>query len=153
MRPHHHPLAHLPWGPPPPQAILSRGFVEFPSDALGLEVYGRGWYFTKYASHAHHYNGGSCCVLLVQVAVGNAETVVRRDAGRGAPSTGFDSIVVPGRQLPSQLHGVRDKKPGWNGPKGSQPADKDHKRSPVNEEYVIFDGSQALPLYLLEYEM
>ena len=93
-------------------------------------------------------------MLLVQVAVGNAETVVRRDAARGAPSSGFDSIVVPGRQLPSQLHDAREKKPGWNGPKGRQTADKDRsKRAQVNEEYVIFDGSQARPLYLLTYEM
>ena len=57
------------------------------------------------------------------------------------------------RQLPSKLHGAREKKPGWNGPKGAQTADKDRERSPINEEYVIFDGSQALPLFLLEYEV
>ena len=72
-------------------------------------------------------------MLLAEVAVGRAETVVRRDAGRGAPSAGFDSIVVPGRRLPSQ---------------------EEHAAGggAVNEEYVCFDGSQALPLCLLFYD-
>ena len=72
-------------------------------------------------------------MLLVEVAVGNAETVVRRDADRRAPSAGFDSIVVPGRRLPSQ---------------GQDAA----SAAGVNEEYVIFDGSQALPVALLFYD-
>lgn len=59
---------------------------------------------------------------------------MRRDAGRGAPSAGFDSIVVPGRRLPSQA---------------SAPGSPE--RGEVNEEYVVFDGSQALPLHLLFY--
>ena len=73
--------------------------------------------------------------MLAEVAVGNPETVVRRNAKRGAPSEGFDSIVVPGRRLPSQEAGVMA---------GS---------SDAGEEYVVFDGSQALPLCLLWYEM
>ena len=106
---------------------------QVPSDPLGLRDFGRGCYFSKYAAHAHHYTGGSGCVLLAEVAVGNAETVVVRDAARGAPSEGFDSIVVPGRRLPSQ---------------------REHKAAAahVNEEYVIFDGSQALPLCLVYYD-
>ena len=92
-------------------------------------------YFTKYASRAHFYNAGGGCLLLCQVAVGNTETVMRRDGGRGAPSAGFDSIVVPGRRLPSQT--------GEEGAAGGR----------FNEEYVIFDGSQALPLCLLEYSV
>ena len=86
----------------------------------------------RYAAHAHHYTAGGCCLLLADVAVGNVETVVRRDAARGAPSAGFDSIVIPGRKLPSQ-----------SGPGGGRE---------MNEEYVIFDGSQAVPLSLLFYE-
>jgi len=121
------PLAEL-------QKLLECGFDEAPShDPLGLQVFGRGWYFSRFASHAHHYTGGGGGVLLAQVAVGNAETVVARDAARGAPSEGFDSIVVPGRRLPSQAKGA--------------PA------SEVNEEYVLFDGSQALPLCLLHYDL
>ena len=85
----------------------------------------------RYASHAHHYTAGSGCVLLAEVAVGYAETVVQRDAARGAPSEGYDSIVVPGRRRPAQ-------------PAASV--------AEVNEEYVIFDGSQALPLCLLHYD-
>ena len=116
------------------QQLLERGFEEVPSaegDPLGLRAFGRGFYFSKYAAHAHHYTGGSGCVLLAEVAVGNAETVVKRDARRGAPSPGYDSIVVPGRRLPSQGDGG-----------GAE----------VNEEYVIFDGSQALPLALIYYD-
>ena len=83
------------------EQILHSGFEDVPADPLGLASYGRGWYFSKYAAHAHHYTAGGGCVLLAQVAVGNTETVVREDASRGAPSHGFDSIVVPGRRLPS----------------------------------------------------
>ena len=93
----------------------------------------------RYASRAHYYNGGCGSVLLCLVAVGNTETVMRRDCSRGAPSSGFDSIVVPGRRLPSQAVG--------RGECGANPAG--HAR--FNEEYVVFDGSQVLPLCLLEY--
>ena len=61
---------------------------------------------------------------------------MRRDGGRGAPSAGFDSIVVPGRRLPSQTD-----EEGAASARGGR----------FNEEYVVFDGSQALPLCLLEY--
>ena len=86
----------------------------------------------RYAAHARHYTAGGGALLWVDVAVGNVETVVRRDASRGAPSAGFDSIVIPGRKLPSQ---------GGSG--GARE---------VNEEYVVFDGSQALPLGILLFE-
>ena len=99
-----------------------------------MDAFGRGWYFTKYASRAHYYNAGGGCLLLTQVAVGNTETVMRRDGSRGAPSSGFDSIVVPGRRLPSQTA-----------------ADSGTHGGRFNEEYVIFDASQAVPLCLLEY--
>ena len=72
-------------------------------------------------------------MLLAEVAIGRAETIVAQDAARGAPSEGFDSITVPGRRLPSQAHGAVS--------------------AEVNEEYVIFDGSQALPLCLLYYDL
>ena len=115
------------------QALLHHGFDDVPSDPHGLSVYGRGLYFCKYAHHAHHYTGGSGCVLVAEVAVGNAETVIRRDASRRAPSAGYDSIVVPGRPLPSHAEGG-----------GS---------AEVNEEYVLFDGTQACPLVLIHYDM
>lgn len=112
-------------------ARLQSGFHgEPPADPLGLRDYGRGWYFSKFAHHAHQYTGGSGCVMLVDVAVGNTETVVRCDTTRVAPSAGYDSIVVPGRRLPSQERGTRG----------------------VSEEYVIFEGAQVLPLALLFYE-
>ena len=116
------------------QHLLSSGFDEVPLDPLGLTVYGRGWYFSKYAAHADNYTEGGGCLLLAEVAVGNAETVVRRDPARGAPSPGYDSIVIPGRRLPSQ-RGI------------------DSTSGEVNEEYVVFDGSQVMPLGLLFYNV
>ena len=96
-------------------------------------------YFTRYASRAHHFGsggggGGAGCLLLTLVAVGNTETVVRRDARRGAPSAGFDSVIVPGRQLPQTAGRLPSGRSGGFG-----------------EDYLIFDGSQALPLYLVDY--
>ena len=41
-------------------------------DADPLAEYGRGWYLSKCASHAHHYTQGSGCVLLADVAVGRS---------------------------------------------------------------------------------
>ena len=119
------------------EAILEAGFDAAPPEPNGLHVFGRGWYFTRYASRAHHFSGGEGCVLLALVAVGNTETVVKRDERRGAPSAGFDSVIVPGRQLPSTV--------------GQLPSGRAGGGS-FGEDYVIFDGSQALPLYLLEYE-
>ena len=100
-----------------------------------LHVFGRGWYFTRYASRAHHFASGAGCLLLALVAVGNTETVVKRDERRGAPSPGFDSVIVPGRQIPA----------GAGLPAGRAGG------SSFAEDYVIFDGSQAQPLHLLEY--
>ena len=74
------------------------------------------------------------CLLLALVAVGDTETVVRRDERRGAPSAGFDSVIVPGRQLPPTAARLPSGRAGGFG-----------------EDYLIFDGSQALPLYLVEY--
>eukprot|EP00965_Chrysotila_dentata_P089007 2938543-Pleurochrysis_carterae.AAC.1 len=65
-------------------------------------TFGRGWYFSRYASYAHYFSNGSGHLLLALVAVGNTETVVRRNASRGAPSPGFDAIITPGRPLPSK---------------------------------------------------
>ena len=101
-------------------------------------VPGQGWYFSKYARHAQHYTSGGNALLLVEVAVGNTETVVRRDVRgiRRAPSAGFDAMVVPGRRLPSAA--------GLNAAGGGE--------DEVGEEYVIFDGSQALPLCLVFFD-
>ena len=82
-------------------------------------------FLIRYAVYAHHYTAGGCCLFLADVAVGNVETVVRWDAARGAPSTGFDSIVIPGRKLPSQSC------PGGG-------------REMNVEEYVIFDGVRVV---------
>ena len=66
--------------------------------------------------------------------VGNTETVVKRDERRGAPSAGFDSVIVPGRPLPPAARHQPSRRSGGYG-----------------EDYLLFDGSQALPLYLVEY--
>ena len=76
-------------------------------------------------------------LISAQVAVGNTETVVRRNPSRGAPSEGYDAMIVPGRQLPSRA-----------GSGGGRAAGV-----PSSEEYVIFDGSQALPLHLIQYTL
>lgn len=115
--------------------MLSDGFDAAPLQRNEAHVFGRGWYFTRYASRAHHFAGGTGCLLLALVAVGQTETVVKRDERRGAPSPGFDSVIVPGRQLPSSAT-----HPSGRGGGGS-----------FSEDYIIFDGSQAQPLYLLEY--
>ena len=112
--------------------ILRDGFCDSFSPYFGGE-YGHGWYFSRYASRAHYFNDGSGALLLVQVAVGNTETVVRRDSHRSGPSEGFDSIVVPGRPLPYQAKNVA---PGR-----------------YAEEYVVFQASQIKPLHLLQYDI
>lgn len=133
--------------------------MQVPADPLGLTVFGRGWYFSKYASHAHHYTAGGGCLLLAEVAVGNVETVVRRDASRGAPSAGFDSIVIPGDcdrgalrapllTLDGLVPALTLAMPGRTLPSQSGVGGARE----MNEEYVVFDGSQALPLCLLFYE-
>ena len=66
--------------------------------------------------------------------VGNTETVVKRDERRGAPSPGFDSVIVPGRPLPPAARHQPSRRSGGYG-----------------EDYLLFDGSQAMPLYLVEY--
>ena len=116
------------------QKLMQRGF-----DSTVLEPsadFGRGLYFSRYASSAHRFSGGAGALLLALVAVDNTETVMRPDASRGAPSAGYDSIVIPGRKDPSCASAG-----------GASPAS-----ARFCEEYVIFDGSQALPLYLLHYE-
>ena len=116
------PKAHL-------ERLLSEGFASS-APVEGAE-FGAGWYFSKYASRAHLYNAGGSAVLLALVAIGNTETVVRRDSRRRAPSTGYDSIIVPGRAHPFRDEAI----PGR-----------------FSEEYVVFDQSQILPLHLIEYE-
>jgi hypothetical protein len=146
---------------------VAQGFDELLPDPLNLRVFGKGWYFSKYAAHAQHYTGGSGCVLLAEVAVGNAETVVRRDAARGAPSAGFDSIAVPGRPLPSQAQQrgasteINEGAPAATATRARRNAAASALRRPCPEaaptcrgaEYVIFDGSQARPLSLLFFEV
>eukprot|EP00741_Cyanophora_paradoxa_P012043 tig00020592_g11638.t1 len=106
-----------------------------------LNVFGRaGIYFSKYASKAHHYNDSSGAVLLTLVAVGRSETIVTPDPSRAGPSPGYDSIFTPGRRLPAEAAQL---------PSGSV----ERVKTPCNEEYVIFHPHQALPMYLIQYEV
>lgn len=127
--------------------LLTEGFGAAEPPAQPGGNFGRGWYFSRYASRAHCFTGGSGCLLLALVAVGNTETVVRRDGSRGAPSPGYDSIIIPGRPLPAVASALRGPSDPAVVSRGS------YASAPHSEEYVIFDGSQAMPLYLLQYEV
>ena len=52
--------------------------------------------------------------------------MVKRDERRGAPSPGFDSVIVPGRPLPPAA--------------GRQPSGR---AGGFGEDYLLFDGSQV----------
>jgi len=123
--------------------ILAQGFSELePPEQPGIITFGRGWYFSRYASRAHSFAAGSGHLLLARVAAGNIETVVRCDGARGAPSPGYDSIIVPGRPLPVAT----------SARKGAHAGRSSQAPAPFSEEYVIFDGTQAMPLHMLKYE-
>ena len=49
------------------QGLLERGF-DAAAPELPENTYGRGWYFSKYASYAHHFSCGSGYLLLTLVA-------------------------------------------------------------------------------------
>lgn len=91
--------------------------------------YGKGLYFSKYPSKAAQFSKlGN--LLKAEVAIGNVETVVKGDRTRTSPSPGYDSIITPGRL--AHMLGQGD--------------------ASMNQEYVVFDANQVLPLCLLTYE-
>ncbi|KAH3831837.1 uncharacterized protein LOC127880314 isoform X2 [Dreissena polymorpha] len=106
--------------------ILRQGFSE---RDMTCGEYGKGLYFSKYPSKAAQFSKlGS--LLRVEVGIGNVETIVQQDRTRTAPSTGYDSIITPGRL--THLLGQGD--------------------ASLNQEYIVFDPCQTLPLCLLTYE-
>ncbi|XP_052090676.1 uncharacterized protein LOC127727235 isoform X3 [Mytilus californianus] len=105
------------------QDILKLGFS---SSDIVAGSYGKGLYFSKFPSRAsQHSKSGK--VLLVEVGLGKVETVMKRDGQRQKPGAGFDSILIPGRVI----------------------RDTGNGDSTMNEEYVIFDQSQVMPLCLI----
>ncbi|KAL4235608.1 hypothetical protein ACF0H5_004004 [Mactra antiquata] len=106
--------------------ILKGGFTE--RDFICGD-FGKGLYFSKFPSKAAHFSKlGS--LLKVEVAIGNVETVVKPDRTRTSPSTGYDSILTPGRL--THMLGQGD--------------------ASMNQEHVVFDPNQVIPLCLLSYE-
>ncbi|XP_060552113.1 uncharacterized protein LOC132713503 isoform X2 [Ruditapes philippinarum] len=106
--------------------ILKEGFTE---RDFTCGDYGKGLYFSKYPFKAAQFSKiGN--LLKVEVAIGNVETVVKADRTRTVPSQGFDSIITPGRL--THMLGQGD--------------------ASMNQEYIIFDAHQVLPLCLLSYE-
>ncbi|XP_071170932.1 uncharacterized protein [Mytilus edulis] len=105
------------------QDILKLGFS---SSDIVAGSYGKGLYFSKFPSRAsQHSKSGK--VLLVEVGLGKVETVMKRDGQRQKPGAGFDSILIPGRII----------------------RDTGNGDSTMNEEYVIFEPSQVMPLCLI----
>jgi len=60
--------------------------------------------------------------------VGRVESVTKPNPERTDASAGYDSIITPGRR------------------KGMM------SEAMSNEEYVLFDGARALPLYMIQYD-
>ncbi|KAK3592135.1 hypothetical protein CHS0354_019423 [Potamilus streckersoni] len=109
------------------QTILKQGFSE--SDLIHGD-FGKGLYFSKYPSKAAQFSAIGK-LLKVEVGLGNTETVVKADKTRKGPKSGFDSIITPGRLIHKLGEGD----------------------TTMNQEYVIFDINQVLPLCLISYEV
>ncbi|XP_022317726.2 uncharacterized protein LOC111120953 isoform X2 [Crassostrea virginica] len=106
--------------------ILKYGFKE--SDFVYGE-YGRGLYFSKYPSKAAQFSAQEK-ILYVEVGLGNIETVSKQDKTRKSPGgPGFDSIITPGRLQSSRGGGD----------------------VVYNEEYIVYNISQVMPLCLISY--
>merc|ERR1711907_719978 len=117
------------YGGPNLDRVLCEGFSELDlEDPFSFNTYGRGLYFSPFFSKAHFFSQGSGTVLLALVGLGKSETVVSEDPKRGRPSKGYDSVCVPGRQLP--LTSALDKGPSIDD---------------AMEDYIIFHPAQALP--------
>ncbi|XP_070563824.1 uncharacterized protein [Ptychodera flava] len=109
------------------QQILKNGFTE---QDFSHGEYGVGLYFSQYASKAAQFSALGK-LLVAEVGLGQAATVIQKDATRHGPPIGHDSILTKGRLI----HGIGDVSGG------------------CCQEYVVFHPSQALPLYLIEYKL
>uniref|UniRef100_UPI00398EC566 uncharacterized protein n=1 Tax=Pristiophorus japonicus TaxID=55135 RepID=UPI00398EC566 len=107
------------------QHIIENGFSK---EDFNDEIYGQGLYFSPNASTACMFSVPGL-ILVANVCIGNAETVMTKNRERDNPSKGFDSILVPGRLCDKALS----------------------PSSGIAQEYVIFKPLQVLPVCLLIY--
>lgn len=105
------------------ERIMKQGFSK---EDFTRGPYGKGLYFSMQASQAAAFSSPGK-LLLCNVGLGLTESVVVHDRGRTLPPPGFDSILTGGR-TPSPVF------PG-----------------PPQQEYIVFDPLQAIPVYLVEY--
>ncbi|KAJ7388896.1 hypothetical protein OS493_035043 [Desmophyllum pertusum] len=105
------------------EKIMKRGFSK---EDFTRGPYGKGLYFSMQASQAASFSAPGK-LLLCNVGLGLTESIVVQDRGRTLPPPGYDSILTGGR-TPSPVS------PG-----------------PPQQEYVVFDPLQAIPVYLVEY--
>ncbi|CAH1242857.1 TNKS2 [Branchiostoma lanceolatum] len=107
--------------------LIKYGFSE---QDFSHGTFGVGLYFSKHPSKAANF-----CplgkILLAEVVLGKTESVVKKNHTRRTPPNGFDSVVTPGRLLPS--------------PSGVSMV--------TNQEYVVFHPDQAVPVCLMEYQI
>lgn len=109
--------------------ILRNGFDKkkhFIKDSFGYGVY---------LSHYSNVCAEDKYVLIVEAVIGNCETVVKVDYDRMKPNNGFDSIVTPGCKRSSAELYENDK--------------IKNDFSVKNQEFVIFNCKQILPLALI----
>ncbi|XP_038662883.1 uncharacterized protein si:dkeyp-50b9.1 isoform X2 [Scyliorhinus canicula] len=107
------------------QNIIEKGFSK---EDFSDGIYGQGLYFSPNAATACMLSVPGL-ILVANVCIGNAETVMTKNRERDSPSKGFDSILVPGRLCDEALF----------------------PNSRIAQEYVIFSPLQALPVGLLMY--
>lgn len=144
--------------------IFRYGFTKSVIKEGDIVPYGKGYYFSRYASKSHYFTEGCGKLLLSLVALGRSKTVITIDTNRTSPPLGFDSILTPGRKIIIEERelekiktkrrlelltgGIEETSPSLR-KKSGQYIDKSY----CSEEYVIFNGAQALPLYLICYEV
>ncbi|XP_078573734.1 uncharacterized protein LOC144860416 isoform X2 [Branchiostoma floridae x Branchiostoma japonicum] len=107
--------------------LIKYGFSE---QDFSHGTFGVGLYFSKHPSKAANF-----CplgkILLAEVVLGKTESVVKKNHTRRTPPNGYDSVVTPGRLLPS--------------------ASGDSMVT--NQEYLVFHPDQAIPVCLIEYKI
>jgi len=146
------------------------GERQLAEDARGqvLNTYGRGLYLTRYASKAARMCAALGCheLVIVKVALGNTETQTKEDRSRQSTSSGYHSMVVPGRRIPG-MPSSTSRAPAKGDIKGdifssTRPHSNCTSLVPHynrvepgqhSEEFVVFDMSQVLPLYCVGFEM
>ncbi|KAL8580354.1 hypothetical protein ACOMHN_037453 [Nucella lapillus] len=109
------------------QEILTTGFA---TDDFSHGEYGYGLYFSKYPSKAAQFSALGK-LMVVEVGLGEVETVTKENRTRKTPSDGHNSIITPGRLY-----------------RGGG----DSNDMALCQEYVVFSPAQVLPICLLTYQ-